>query len=149
MTDQTVAGPRAPWHLWPVSGVGLLWNGFGAYDYLMTQTQGEAYLRGMGMTDAQVGYFFGLPAWLTVPWAIGVWCAVLGTVLLLMRMALAAPTFAASLAGLLVSLVYTYGLSEGGEAMGASGLVMNLVILAGCLFFVWYAWSMRKAGVLR
>ena len=50
MTDETpvppaAAGPSAPWHLWVVGIVSLLWNAFGAYDFIMTNTQGEAYMR--------------------------------------------------------------------------------------------------------
>jgi hypothetical protein len=132
-----------------VGGLGLLWNGFGAFDYLMTHLQGDAYLRGIGMTDPQIAYFQAMPAWMTAAWAVGVWGALLGTVLLLLRTRLALPVFIASLAGLLVGLVYAYGLSDGGALMGTMGMVMNAVILAGCLFFVWYAWRSVKTGVLR
>jgi hypothetical protein len=132
-----------------VGGLGLLWNGFGAFDYLMTHLQGDAYLSGIGMTDPQIAYFQAMPAWMTAAWAVGVWGALLGTVLLLLRTRLALPVFIASLAGLLVGLVYAYGLSDGGALMGTMGMVMNAVILAGSLFFVWYAWRSVKTGVLR
>jgi len=33
----------------------------------------------------------------------------------------------------------------GGETMW----IMQLVITAGCVFFIWYAWLMTKRGVLR
>ena len=39
--------PRAqstPVHLWIIGVIALLWNAMGAYDYLMTQTQNEAYM---------------------------------------------------------------------------------------------------------
>ena len=35
---------KAPVHLWIVGGLSLLWNAFGAFDYLMTQLQVEAYM---------------------------------------------------------------------------------------------------------
>ena len=35
---------RAPWHLWAVGIVGLLWSAMGAFDYLMTQTENESYM---------------------------------------------------------------------------------------------------------
>jgi hypothetical protein len=142
-------GVRTPWHLWAVGGIALLWNGFGAYDYLMTHLQGDAYLRGMGMTDAQMAYYEAMPAWMTAAWAVGVWAAVAATLLLLAHRKLALPLFAASLGGLLVSLLYTYGLTDGGALMGTTGLVMNAVIVGACVFFVWYAWRLSVAGVLR
>jgi len=35
---------HAPWHLWLVGIMGLLWDSMGAFDYLMTQTQNESYM---------------------------------------------------------------------------------------------------------
>jgi hypothetical protein len=72
-----------------------------------------------------------------------------GTVLLFTRSSWAAPVFWASLAGLVGSLVHTHLLSNGREIMGQQVLILNGVILAGCLFFIWYSARMAKAGVLR
>lgn len=142
------AGARTPWHLWVVGLIGLPWNGFGVYDYLMTNTQGEAYLRGMGFTDAQVAYLDAFPAWMTAVWAIGVWGALLGTLLLLARRKLAVPVFGVSLAALVISLIYQFGLTNGAEVMGA-GAAMSAVVLAGAVFFLLYSQRMAKRGVLR
>ena len=89
------------------------------------------------------------PVWMVAVWAIGVWGAVLGSILLLARSRLAVTAFAASLAGFLVSLVYAYLLSEGARSMGQMGMIMQGVILAGCVFFLWYARAMANKGVLR
>jgi hypothetical protein len=139
--------PRAPFHLWLVAAIGLLWNGFGAYDYLMSKLQGEPYFRQMGMTDAQIAYMNSFPTWMTAVWAIGVWGAVLGTILLFRRSRTAAPVFAASLAAFLVSLAYSWFLSDGRAVMGDMAW-MQLVVLAGCLFFAWYSRTMARKGVL-
>lgn len=139
---------RTPLHLWIVAGIGLLWNGFGAYDYLMSKLQGAPYYRQMGMTDAQIAYMDSFPAWMTVVWAIGVWGAVLGTILLFRRSRTAAPVFAASLAAFLVSMVYSFFLSNGAEVMGDMAW-MQFVVLAGCLFFALYSRAMARKGVLK
>ena len=150
MTEITALAPvRAPWHLWLVAVIGVFWNGFGAYDYSMSKLQGDAYLRSSGMTDPQIVYFHAMPAWVTVFWALGVWGAIAGTLLLFARSKLATPVFAISLLGLLGSLVHTHLLSNGREVMGQQVLILNGVLLAGCLFFLWYAARMAKAGVLR
>ncbi|MGL6044084.1 MAG: hypothetical protein ACRC1J_09185 [Sandaracinobacteroides sp.] len=138
---------RTPLHLWIAGGLGLIWNGFGAYDYLMSKLQGETWYRQMGMTDAQIGYMNAFPLWMTAIWAIGVWGAVLGTILLLRRSRTAAPVFLASLAAFLVSLFYTYALSDGASIMG-NAAAMQFVVLAGCLFFALYSRAMAKSGVL-
>jgi hypothetical protein len=141
-------GGRTPWHLWVVGVIAVLWNGFGAYDYVMTNTKGDAYMSGMGMTAAQIAYFHAMPSWMTAMWAIGVWGGMAGAILLLLRSRWALHAFAVSLAALLVSLVYTFLLSNGGEVMGA-GALMYLAVTAGAVFFLWYALSMTKRGLLR
>jgi hypothetical protein len=140
---------KAPWHLWLIGVLGLLWNGFGVYDYLMTVTQGEAYLRGMGMTDPQIAYFNAMPSWMTGVWAVGVWGALLGTVLLLLRSRWAVPAFRASIAALIISLLYTYVLSDGARVMGSQVVVMNAVVTTAAALFLWYASVMRRRGLLR
>ena len=147
----TADAPRAgaPWHYWLVAVGAVLWNSFGAYDYTMSQLKGDAYYHQMGATDAQIAFMHGYPAWMVAVWAIGVWGAALGSLLLLVRSRHAVPAFGASLAAFLVSLVYTYALSDGGKIMGQKGTIMEAMILVGCLFFVWYARLMAKRGVLR
>jgi hypothetical protein len=115
----------------------------------MTQTGGDAYLRSIGMTDPQIAYLHAMPVWMTGVWAVGVWGALLGSILLLARKRLAFPVFLVSLAAFLVSLIYQYGLSNGAEAMGDTAWIMNVVILAGCVFLVWYSRMMAKRGFLR
>lgn len=150
MTTTTVApeGGKTPWHLWAVGVAGLLWNSFGAWDYTMTKIRGDAHLRDFGMTQAQIDYFHAMPGWMTAVWAIGVWGAIAGTVLLLIRSRFSLHVYVASFAAFLLSLVYTYLLSNGVEVMGSNWL-MSVVIAAACAFFIWYAWVMTKRGVLR
>jgi len=155
MTDMTV---KTPWHLWAVGAVAVLWNAYGGYDYTMSMTKGAAYLASAGMTPDQIAYYGAMPVWMTAIWAIGVWGGVLGS--LLLRNKLAFPVFAVSFGAFLLSLVYTYGLSDGGKVMGfmmqdgvkvASSMIMIIqtFIAAGCAFFTWYAWTMSKRGILR
>jgi hypothetical protein len=143
------APARTPWHLWVVGIVAILWNGFGAYDYVMTRLQGDAYMRTAGMTEAQIAHFNAMPVWMTAAWAIGVWGGVLGALLLLARSKWALHAFVASLAAFIVSLIYTYAMTNGAEIMGQQVMIMQGVILASCLFFVWYARRVTKQGLLR
>lgn len=137
---------RAPWHLWLVGLLGIPWNGFGVFDYVMSKTRGEPYFREVGMTDAQIATMAAMPAWTTAVWAIGVFTALIGTLLLLARSRLAVPVFAVSLAAYVLSLIYTYLLSDAGKHLGGP---MPFVILAGCIFFLLYARWAAKAGILR
>jgi hypothetical protein len=56
---------KTPWHLWAVGVLGVLWNGFGATDYFMTKTQGDAYMQSVGMTAEQIAHMNAMPAVMT------------------------------------------------------------------------------------
>ena len=148
MTAAGIGGARTPWHLWVVGVVAILWNGFGGFDYTMTQLQGEAWLVRFGMTEAQIAYFNATPAWAHGAWAVGVWGGLLCGLLLLMRRKWAMPVFVVSFLGWVAGMVYAFGLSNGMEAMGEMW-PMQIVIGAACVFFIWYAWTMSNKGVLR
>ena len=138
-----------PWHLWAVGGISLLWNAFGGYDFVMSVTQGETYWRASGMTDAMIAYYNAMPTWMYVPWVLGVWGAVAGSILLLMRNKLAVPAFGLSLLGAVGSLAY--GLANPmpplPEAMAMMSY-MSYVIVVIAAFLAWYAWTMGKKGLL-
>lgn len=138
---------RAPWHLWVVGIVSLLWNAIGATDYLMTELQVESYMS--AFSEEQLAYFYGFPAWVIAAWAIAVWSSVLGSVLLLFRSALAVPMFSASLIGMVVTSFHNYVLTDGIAVMGAGGAAFaGFIFVIGALL-LYYAMAMRRAGVLR
>lgn len=144
----TLDTPRAgaPWHFWVVAVVSLLWNAIGGYDYTMSHLSGDAYMRQMGMKEAQIAYMAAYPSWMHAVWAIGVWGSVLGSILLLLRSRWAFHAFALSTLGALGALIYTAAVGDGAKVMG---LIMPVVIVVICLFFVWYARTMTKRGALR
>lgn len=151
---------KAPWHLWVVGVIAVLWNAYGGYDYTLSMTQGATHMAASGMTPDQIAFYDAMPVWMTAVWAIGVWGGVAGSLLLLLRSKLALPVFAVSFAAFVTSLVYVYGLSDGSEVMGfmmqdgvkvASSMIviMNVVIATGCALFTGYAVLMARKGVLR
>ena len=146
MTDTMKMTTSTPWHLWAVGLLSLLWNGYGGYDYVMTQTNNAAYLA--NFTAEQRAYFDSFPLWMEAVWAIGVWGGVLGAVLLLLRMKWAFHAFLASLIAFAISVVY--GQVSGGNAvMGATGMIFSAVIFLLGLGFVMYSRLMTRRGVLR
>jgi hypothetical protein len=138
---------RAPWHLWVVGILALLWNCMGALDYVMTETHNEAYLK--SMTPAQLEYVYGFPAWAVAAWAIAVWGGVLGSLLLLLRKGVAAPVFIVSFVAMCVTMIYNYGLTNGLEVMGGtSALAFPAVIFLVALLLIFYSRAQRARGVL-
>lgn len=139
---------RTPVHLWIVAILATIWNAFGCFDYLMTQTRNEAYLA--NFTDPQRVYFESFPMWMEATWALGVWGGMAGSLLLLARSRYAVAAFAVSLAGLAASTVYQYVLnSPPEEMMSGAMMAMNLVIWAIAIGLLVYALKMRRRGVLR
>lgn len=142
-TEDAPARAATPWWYWLVSVVSLLWNAFGGYDYTMSHVQGDAYYRASGMTEAQIAIMHAYPVWMHAVWATGVWGAVLGSALLLLRSRWAFHAFAASALGAIGSLAWTQ------FAVTGQSPVFPIIIAVICLVFVWFALTMTKRGVLR
>jgi hypothetical protein len=114
----------------------------------MTQTRNEAWLA--GFTAEQRAFYDGLPGWLSGFWALGVWGALLGSLLLLMRSRHAVTAFAASLLGLAVSTFYTRVVTSPPPGLeGGAMLAIQVVIWVAAIVFLVYAMKMRGRGVLR
>jgi hypothetical protein len=139
---------RTPVHLWIVAVLATLWNAFGGYDYVMTQSGNEAYMA--MFTAEQRVYLESFPTWVDAAWAFGVWGGVLGSLLLLARSRHAELAFAASLLGLLVSSVYQYALTDMPAGMMTPGMIaLTVAIWAVAIFLFLYARNLRAKGVLR
>ncbi len=145
MTDTAVK--KAGWPYWAIAILSLPWNAFGAFDYTMTNTRNAEYLK--AFPPEMMPIIDAFPYWATAAWACGVWGALLGSLLLLLRSRFAVHVFALSLAGLAVSTGYQATIDMP-EALKTAGMTaMNLVIWAAAIFLLWWAWRARKAGILR
>lgn len=150
----TPARGGTPWHLWVVGILSLLWNGFGGFDYTMTQLRDPGYFEmmagQMGMTVAEMNAFFdSFPVWASALWATGVWASVLGSLLLLMRSRHAVTAFIVSLVAAALSFVYQMTLDLPEAMNTTSNRIMPLVIVAAIVLQWWYARRQAAAGVLR
>ncbi|HSF11337.1 MAG TPA: hypothetical protein VLA50_00030 [Erythrobacter sp.] len=145
MNEATFGPAKAPWHLWLVGVVTLLFNAMGIVSYLTTKL---GMLAEMGMTPDQIAFMESYPAWASALWALGVWGAFSGSVLLLLRSQWA-------VAAMTVALVGLIGLTIGETLMMKipagleTPLGLKVAIWAVTLFLLFYARRMAKAGVLR
>lgn len=139
---------KTPFHLWIVGVIALVWNAGGAYDYVMTQTQNDAYLA--MLSDAQKAFLDNGPIWFEAAWAVGVWFSMLGALLLLLRSRLAGSAFGLSLVGLIVSSVYSFGIADrSGMDMTPAQLGFTVAIYVVLVLLWIYARAMTRRGVLR
>jgi hypothetical protein len=143
----TSAETRVPAHLWIVGVLALLWNGFGCYDYLLTNLKNQTYLT--QFSADQLAYMNSLPAWLTGSWAIGVWGGLAGSILLLMRSRYAVWMLGLSLIGAIVGLGYQMFLTKMPASMreGMMGIMPWVIILIAAFLF-WYSWNAERKGLL-
>lgn len=140
---------KTPWQLWLVAILSLLWNAGGGFDYVMIRTGNSAYLD--QMTPEQIAYVGEFPIWVSIAWALGVWGALAGSVLLLLRSRHALWAFILSGIGIAGNLAWGLFISPtpmstlGGP--GAMWFTFAIVIVA--LFLIYYAARLNTRGVLR
>ena len=141
-------GVRAPAHLWIVGAVSALWNGFGAFNYFVTQTRNEAFIG--QLSDRHRAFLDNAPVWVDASWAFGVWGALAGSLLLLARSRHAATAFVLSLAGLAVNTLYQLTLPEPSPHLDSAGqAALHAAIWAIAVGLLAYALRMRARGMLR
>src|SRR5512139_3481943 len=152
MQDAQIAKP--PVHLWIVGLLGLLWNGFGCYDYLMTRMRNLDYFRSM-MADvdpeAVLAWIDSFSIYAQFGWGLGVWMGFLGSLLLLMRNRWAVPILGLSLLGAVLGLGYQIFLAPPPPPPMDSGAMaaMPWVIIGVAAVLYYYAHRQKQAGVLK
>lgn len=149
MADTTEPAGKTPWHLWVVGIASLPWNAMGAVDFTMTQLKPEVWLK--AFTPEQVDYIQGFPLWSVVAWGVATWGSLLGSVSLLARRRLAYHHFLASFIAMVITTIYSFGLSDGLKVMGggAGMIAFNATIFIISALLLVYARNMRRHGVLR
>ncbi|MDQ3144420.1 MAG: hypothetical protein M3Q57_06020 [Pseudomonadota bacterium] len=134
-----------------VALLSLLWNAYGALNYVMTRMRNLDYLAAMGEDPAQMlAYVDSLPLWAQAGWGLGVWGGVAGAIMLLVRSRVALIAFGLSLVGMALIFGYQFlGPSAPPAMSGGSAAIVPLVIIAAGIAQFFYARSMRSNGVLR
>lgn len=151
MNDTTAAPDRVPVLYWIIAGLSLIWNLFGAYDYVMTRIGNVAYLDSatQGHGEIALQWVASLPMLAQVGWPVGVWGSVLGSVLLLIRSRHAALAFIASLAGAAASFAVQLTSAVPAELDTNANKVMPIVILAVVVAQWWWSRRCADQGLLR
>jgi hypothetical protein len=144
MSDATFGPAKAPWHLWLVGVVTLLFNAMGIVSYLTTKL---GMLAEMGLTPSQIAFMESYPSWISALWALGVWGAFAGSVLLLLRSRLAVAAMVVATVGLVGTTGGNYLILDVPADMQAPAL--DVAIWVVTLFLLFYARRMVAAGVLR
>ncbi|MEZ5954077.1 MAG: hypothetical protein R3C13_07190 [Hyphomonas sp.] len=136
---------RTPWHLWIVGGVSALWNAFGCFDFTMTATRNEAYLK--PYPQEMLDYWLNMPVWVWLIWAVGVFGCLAGSIALLLKRKLAVGFFLASFLAAASSMSMGYFDKNAPRMEGQQ--YMSFVIIAIALLLVVYARWLSRRDILR
>ena len=144
---------KTSWHLWVVGLLSLVWHAFGAVDYVMTQTRNASCLAMIpdNVRPAFLAYLDAYPVWASSSWAVGVWGAVLGSLLILLRSRHAVTTLWLSMVGFLVNTANTYLISPTKLDMltNTNAKLVSLAIFVVLTLVLAYAGRQRALGRLR
>lgn len=136
-----------PWWFYLVAILAVLWNSGGILDFTMTHTQNEAYLA--AYTASQIDYFLSFPLWANIAWALGVFGAFLGSLLLLFKSRFAWHVYLSSIVGMVVSFAYQFLSDAPADLFTASTLAFTFVIWLIAFLLLWFTWRMRQQRILQ
>ncbi len=139
---------KTPIHLWIIGALSLAWNAMGAMDYVMTVTRNPDYLA--QFTPERLAFLEAFPTWAVASWALAIWLAVAGSVLLLLRSRWAAPAFFLGLVFMMVTSVHNLVLADppAAQTMGAFEIAFTLAIFLIAVALWLYARAMARRGVI-
>lgn len=136
--------PKAPWHLWAVAILSLLWNGSGAWTIMMAQAG-----RLPGVSADEAAYYAAQPLWFVIVTDIALIAPLLAALLLLLRNRFAVWLFALSLAAILVANAYDLATGSSRALANQSAMIVTGLIVVLAALQLLYAWAMKRRGVLR
>lgn len=142
MTTHT-SNASAPWHMWVLGGLLLLWNGMAAFDYIMTLIRFEPYLA--AYPEETLAYFFNAPIWMYGVWGVSMLGGLIGTILLLARRRTAVPVYALAWLSSVLAVIYSFvkPVPGGGNAL------FGVVVIMISLLVLFYFYRLKNRGVLR
>lgn len=143
MNEETLSVKPPRYFFW-IAIAAFIWDLFGVMAYVGTVTIGPEALA--EMPEAHRVLMENTPAWSTGLFAIAVWGGVLGTLLLILRKALALPVLVVSLAAVVINAAYTWFMTDAYEVLGAGQAAFAVLILAIAAFLVWFANDAKGKG---
>ena len=138
--ENATRAAEVPMSFWVIAVLGLVWNTFGAYLYMLSKLDPVAAMT--AASPAMRDYVATMPLWAHIGWSLGIWGSAAGSVLMLVRSRHAVPAFLISLLGALTS--FAAQAMAGVLPLGLSAMIA--VVIA----FLWrYCRRSQQQGLLR
>lgn len=135
---------------WIICVILLLWNAFGGFDFIMTQTQNEAYMA--SYPQEMLDYWYSFPLWVNGVWGLAVFGALIGWILMLLRKKLAVTAFLVSFVGMILTNIYSFfsgGFALQAKHLGAGAAYGFTALIIGlAVFAIWYSRRADRKGYL-
>lgn len=138
------APSKAPWHLWVVGVLSLLWNATGAWTIMSAQSGAP-----MDMDATEIAYYAAQAPWFVAMTDLVLISAILAAVALLLRSRWAVHLYWLSIAGIVVTAVYDIAAGTALLLQDQGWLILSCVTTGLAIVQLLYAIAMHKRGVLR
>ena len=135
---------KAPWHLWLVAIVALLWNGAGAYTIMMAQA-GRLY----DLEPGEAAYYAAQPVWFVVLTDVALVASLAAALALLLRKRMAVWLFGLSLAAIVITNSYEFAAGTSRALLSRAALIVTVIIALIAIFELAYAGGMKRRAVLK
>ena len=135
---------KPPVWFWIVAVVALLWNALGIMAYLMRAYMTDEALA--ALPQEQQVYLQNQPAWYIGVFALAVFGGTLGSLLLLLRKALAYLVFVVSLICVVAQWSYDLFMVENSPAFESSGMAMAVMIPLFSVALVFISRTAKSKG---
>ena len=132
-----VSTTRIPIWFWVVGVIALLWNLMGLMAFVAQMMMTKESLA--SLPESQQKLYEATPTWVNVVFGIAVISGTLGCVGLLMRKHWALPVFVVSFIAVLAQMSYVFIMSDTVSVMGASQMVLPVLVTVIAAVLVWYS----------
>lgn len=128
---------KPPVWFWVVAVLAVLWNLLGLMAFFLDPSINPESLEGMTQTERD-GYA-ARPSWAFGAFAIAVISGTVGSILLVLKKALASPILLLSLLAVLVQNFYMFAIAGMHRTLGMGALTLPIMVLLVAIFLVWFA----------
>lgn len=129
----TQSPPLAKWFT-PVAIIALIWNLMGVVAFIMSPVLNPGAMA--LLTDAEQAMYAATPLWATVAFAVAVFSGAIGSLLLIIKKAVAKQLLVASLVAVLVQMFHAYFISNSWEVFGPGGTIMPIMVILIAIYLV-------------
>jgi hypothetical protein len=140
MNDQT----QLPSWFKVLAGVAIVWNLIGIMMFVAQMLMTPEMLA--ALPEAEQALYTAIPMWVTIAFACAVFGGTAGSILLLLRKALAFPIFVISAIGVAVQTFHSFFIIDAYEVYGPEGLIIPTVVLVIALVLVFVANKSKGNG---